>query len=106
MRVQICFFFEREFVIVFPMNKMRFFFIHLCFALMHMAYGSDHSCIPKVVHWFHSGETPFSEEERFCLKSWKKAHEDWVFKIWTSGKDIQTLKREVLEREGGVCVQP
>lgn len=78
--------------------------------------------IPRLFHWIHLEATPLSNEEKQAIRSWQIAHPQWTFNIWTNGpcalnktitrsidpkiRDVESLKREILQREGGVWVHP
>src|SRR5580692_7129978 len=97
---------------------MRILLLLLC--LVSQLQGAEKNKIPLVFHWFHLGDAPLSQEEVQSIRSWKKLHPAWRFKLWTNSscslrdvlrcpidsrwKDVESLKKWVLQQEGGVAV--
>jgi inositol phosphorylceramide mannosyltransferase catalytic subunit len=79
--------------------------------------------IPRVFHHIWLGPDPLPEEHRPLIKSWKRHHPDWEFRLWTEDNLPQDpirpeiaerlrapveradiLRLEILYRHGGVYV--
>jgi len=79
--------------------------------------------IPRVFHHIWLGPDPLPEEHRPLMKSWKRHHPDWEFRLWTEDnlpedpirpeiaerlrapvERADILRLEILYRHGGVYV--
>lgn len=74
--------------------------------------------IPRIFHWIHLDLSPLSKEEITAIKSWQEIHPQWLFKLWTNTpcrlrnvhvckidpliKDLDQLKKAILQKEGGI----
>ena len=93
------------------------FFAFFLFAPLLLNCQEPHK-IPSIFHWIHPEISPISEEEVQSIQSWQKIHPKWGFKLWTNApcslrgveickinsfdRDFRSLKKEILQREGGV----
>lgn len=98
------------------------FVLAILFALQIACACAQERQIPPTFHWIHLENTPLSKEEKNAIKSWQSIHPEWTFKLWTSShsriknmivcpivsniRDLETLKLEILQKEGGIWVHP
>jgi hypothetical protein len=99
---------------------LKIFIFVIIFSLI--AQSAESRKIPTTFHWIHLKQTPLSHDEIQAIESWQITHPHWNFKLWTNTKcslkniihcsvdpkitDLEILKNDILEREGGVWIHP
>ena len=76
--------------------------------------------IPSLIHWIRFDSSSLSKEEILSIKSWKKLHPKWHFKLWSNApcslqelelcqidswvENPEHLRKTVLQKEGGIAI--
>lgn len=102
------------------LDSMRHFPLLVFSFLFFLAqiHSTEQAKIPLTLHWVHLSSDRLTDEEIQSIQSWRKLHPKWTFKLWTMGpcslkrvslcpidpafKDLDALKRSILQKEGGV----